>query len=392
MEFDQIFRRENTECVKWDEYAGQYPDLKKGTELLPMWVADMDFKCPQPVIDAVVERAKFGIYGYAATKTDDFCKAICSWTKRRYDVSAEPEWIVYTPGVIPAYTAAIQAFTNPGDGVVILQPVYYPFADSIRTNGREVIVSELIAGEERYTIDFEDLEGKLALPKVKMMILCNPHNPVGRVWSKEELQRIGEACLKNHVLLVSDEIHADLIMKGYKQTSAAALSEEIRSNSIVILSPSKTFNMAGLQVAYSLIPNPVLRADFTRQLTRNRMNGINYFGSAALKAAYTKCDDWLDEVINYIEGNIDYMQNYIMENIPNIKMYRPEGTYLIWVDFSQTGLSEEEFQDIMLHKARIAVDFGTWFGLGGNLHARFCVACPRVILEDCMKRLKEAFA
>lgn len=392
MDFDQVFQRKNTECVKWDEYAGQYPGIRKGTELLPMWVADMDFKCPQPVIDAVVARAQSGIYGYATTKSDDFCKAICSWTKRRYDVDTVPEWIVYTPGVIPSYTVAMQAFTNPGDGVVILQPVYYPFADSIQSNGRVVIASELKAGEEKYTIDFDDLERKLARSDVKMMILCSPHNPVGRVWSREELQRIGQACLKNHVLLVSDEIHGDLIMKGYKQTSVAALSEEIRMNSIVILSPSKTFNMAGLQVAYSLIPNPVMRADFKRQLIRNRTYSINYFGSAALQAAYTRCDDWLDNVLNYIEGNIDYMYKYIKENLPNIKMYRPEGTYLVWVDFSQTGLSEEEFQDIMLHRAKIAVDFGVWFGLGGNLHARFCVACPRSILEECMERLKNAFA
>ncbi len=391
MEFDQIYQRENTECVKWDEYAGRYPGLKEGTKLLPMWVADMDFKCPQPVIEAVVERAGTGIYGYAATKSDGFCQAIESWTKRRYDVEIDREWIVYTPGVIPAYTVALQAFTNPGDKVVILQPVYYPFAESIQNNGRIVIASRLKAGEEKYTIDFEDLEKKLALPGVKMMILCNPHNPVGRVWKKEELVRIGEACLKNHVLLISDEIHADLIMKGHSQTSIMALEERIRLNSIAVLSPSKTFNMAGLQVAYSLIPSPVLKADFVRQLTRNRTGNINYFGSAALQAAYTKCDDWLEAVIEYIEGNLDYMQSFIKTNLPGVKMYRPEGTYLVWVDFSQTGLNEEEFQDTMLHKAKIAVDFGTWFGLGGDLHARFCVACPRGILEEGMKRLKSAF-
>lgn len=392
MDFDQIYQRENSECVKWDGYAKQYPQLKEGTRLLPMWVADMDFKCPQPVIDAVTERAKSGIYGYACTKTEGFCSAICSWVKRRYDVDAKPEWIVYTPGVIPAYTVALQTFTNPGDGVVILQPVYYPFADSVRSNGRTVIVSELIAGEEKYEIDFEDLESNLALPEVKMMILCSPHNPVGRVWSREELHRIGESCLRNHVLLVSDEIHGDLIMKGNKQISVAALEEEIRLHSIVILAPSKTFNMAGLQVAYALISDPVLRADFVGQMRRNRTDGINYFGSAALQAAYTECDDWLEALLDYLEGNLDYMQTFIRENIPNVKMYRPEGTYLVWVDFSKTGLSEEEFEDTMLHKAGLAVDFGIWFGLGGKLHARFCVACPRGILEDCMKRLKEAFA
>lgn len=391
IDFDTIWPRTNTECVKWDSYAERYPGLPKDADLLPMWVADMDFKCPQPVIDAVVARAQNGIYGYAQTKSPGFCDAICSWTKRRYMIEIEPDWIVYTPGVIPAYTVAIQCFTNPGDSVLILQPVYYPFADSIRKNGRIVVDSQLVAGEAAYGLDFADVAEKLARPDVKMMILCNPHNPVGRVWTREELLRIAELCTKHHVYLVSDEIHGDLIMKGYEQTSILSLPRELSSRAIAVMAPSKTFNMAGLQTAYSLIPDAEIRADFVRQLARNRTYSINFFGSAALQAAYTQCDDWLRGVLDYIEGNLDYMQDHIAARLPRLKMYRPQGTYLVWVDFSGTGLTEDEFQHAMLYKAKIAVDFGVWFGRGGDLCARFCVACPRAILEECMQRLEKAF-
>jgi cystathionine beta-lyase len=298
--FNEYIERRGSESLKWDGYHDDFPNISADHELLPLWVADMDFKCPQPIIDAVTNRAQFGIYGYTKTGTKEFVDTICSWVKRRYNFNVEKEWVVFTRGIIPGYNVAIQAFTKPGDGILITQPVYAPYADSIIDNGRKIINSQLKIVDGHYEIDFEDFAKKAALDGTKMMIMSNPHNPVGRVWTEEELLKIGEICVHNHVLLVSDEVHADLIMKGHKHVAIAALSEEIAANTITAYSPSKTFNTAGLQTSYFIISNPVLRADFQRQHSRNRIWDINYFGSAALRAAYTECDEWLKEVLEYL--------------------------------------------------------------------------------------------
>ena len=391
MNFDEYIERRGTESYKWDGYHPEFPEVPETQELLPLWVADMDFKCPQPVIDAVTKRAELGIYGYSVTNSDGFVEAACTWVKRRYHYNIEKEWIVYTRGIIPGYNIAIQAFTNPGDGVLIQTPVYSPYTDSIVTNGREVVDSPLKRVNGHYEIDFEDFEVKAARPNTKLMIMSNPHNPIGRVWTEEELQKIGEICVKHHVIIVSDEVHADLIMKGYRHIPIASLSKEIADITISAYAPSKTFNMAGLQTSYFVISNPFLRADFVGQQARNRIWDINFFGSAALQAAYTKCDEWLDELLIYLEDNMDFMKEYLESHIPKLKMNKPEGTYLVWVDFTETGLSGEQLQKKMLEEAKIAVDFGDWFGDGYELFARFNVACPRNILQEALHRLEKVF-
>ena len=391
MNFDEYIERRGTESYKWDGYHPEFPEVPETQELLPLWVADMDFKCPQPVIDAVTKRAELGIYGYSVTNSDGFVEAACTWVKRRYHYNIEKEWIVYTRGIIPGYNIAIQAFTNPGDGVLIQRPVYSPYTDSIVTNGREVVDSPLKRVNGHYEIDFEDFEVKAARPNTKLMIMSNPHNPIGRVWTDEELQKIGEICVKHHVIIVSDEVHADLIMKGYRHVPIASLSKEIADITISAYAPSKTFNMAGLQTSYFVISNPFLRADFVGQQARNRIWDINFFGSAALQAAYTECDEWLDELLIYLEDNMDFMKEYLESHIPKLKMNKPEGTYLVWVDFTGTGLSGEQLQKKMLEEAKIAVDFGDWFGDGYELFARFNVACPRNILQEALHRLEKVF-
>ncbi|MEI3521127.1 MAG: MalY/PatB family protein [Anaerosacchariphilus sp.] len=391
MNFDEYIERRGTESYKWDGYHPEFPEVPETQELLPLWVADMDFKCPQPVIDAVTKRAELGIYGYSVTNSDGFVEAACTWVKRRYHYNIEKEWIVYTRGIIPGYNIAIQAFTNPGDGVLIQRPVYSPYTDSIVTNGREVVDSPLKRVNGHYEIDFEDFEVKAARPNTKLMIMSNPHNPIGRVWTEEELQKIGEICVKHHVIIVSDEVHADLIMKGYRHVPIASLSKEIADITISAYAPSKTFNMAGLQTSYFVISNPFLRADFVGQQARNRIWDINFFGSAALQAAYTECDEWLDELLIYLEDNMDFMKEYLESHIPKLKMNKPEGTYLVWVDFTGTGLSGEQLQKKMLEEAKIAVDFGDWFGDGYELFARFNVACPRNILQEALHRLEKVF-
>ena len=391
MNFDEYIERRGTESYKWDVYHPEFPEVPETQELLPLWVADMDFKCPQPVIDAVTKRAELGIYGYSVTNSDGFVEAACTWVKRRYHYNIEKEWIVYTRGIIPGYNIAIQAFTNPGDGVLIQRPVYSPYTDSIVTNGREVVDSPLKRVNGHYEIDFEDFEVKAARPNTKLMIMSNPHNPIGRVWTEEELQKIGEICVKHHVIIVSDEVHADLIMKGYRHVPIASLSKEIADITISAYAPSKTFNMAGLQTSYFVISNPFLRADFVGQQARNRIWDINFFGSAALQAAYTECDEWLDELLIYLEDNMDFMKEYLESRIPKLKMNKPEGTYLVWVDFTGTGLSGEQLQKKMLEEAKIAVDFGDWFGDGYELFARFNVACPRNILQEALHRLEKVF-
>ncbi len=391
MNFDEYIERRGTESYKWDGYHPEFPEVPETQELLPLWVADMDFKCPQPVIDAVTKRAELGIYGYSVTNSDGFVEAACTWVKRRYHYNIEKEWIVYTRGIIPGYNIAIQAFTNPGDGVLIQRPVYSPYTDSIVTNGREVVDSPLKRVNGHYEIDFEDFEVKAARPNTKLMIMSNPHNPIGRVWTEEELQKIGEICVKHHVIIVSDEVHADLIMKGYRHVPIASLSKEIADITISAYAPSKTFNMAGLQTSYFVISNPFLRADFVGQQARNRIWDINFFGSAALQAAYTECDEWLDELLIYLEDNMDFMKEYLESRIPKLKMNKPEGTYLVWVDFTGTGLSGEQLQKKMLEEAKIAVDFGDWFGDGYELFARFNVACPRNILQEALHRLEKVF-
>ncbi len=387
--FDQYIERRGTRSIKWDGCNEKF-GIDPSQEMIPMWIADMDFKCPPKVIEAVTKKAQEGIYGYCA-KPNSFNEAIVHWVKRRYHWDVKKEWIVFTPGVIPGFTLAIQAFTAPGDGIIVQTPVYYPFMDGVNNNSRTLVENTLVQkGNGSYIIDFADLEKKAKDPKNKLMIISNPHNPVGRCWTPAELERVGNICAENNVILVSDEIHADLIMSGYTHTAMSSLSEKIRQNTITNYAPSKTFNLAGLQTAYTIIPNDKIRAAYEARLKANRIFNMNWFGPVALETAYNECEDYADDLRAYLTANKEYMANYLRENLPQLKMTELEATYLTWVDFRGTGMTTEEIEYFIAHEARIGVDMGTWFGTGGAGFLRFSIACPHCLLAKALDQLAAA--
>ena len=387
--FDTYVERRGSRCIKWDGCNAKFgvaPDV----EMLPMWIADMDFKVPAEVSQAVVERAQHSVYGYIVGRPDSFIDAIVSWVQRRFKWSAKKEWIQFTPGVVPAFNIAYQNFSAPGDGIIVQTPAYYPFMDGVRNNGRKLVVNQLIETDGYYTINFEELEQQVKDPSNKILIMANPHNPTGRCWTAEELTRLGELCADNGVLLICDEIHADLIMPGSQFCSMGTLSEKILQNTIFHYAPSKTFNLAGLQTAYVVIPNDAIRAQFERGQTANRIIGMNWFGQVALETAYNRCESYVDGLCAYVGANMDYVEQYLKEHHPMLKMRKSEGTYMIWVDFRGTGMTTEEIEHFIIHKAHIGVDMGTWFGPGGDGFLRFNLACPRCLVEKAMQMLTAA--
>ena len=386
--FDRYIERRGTRSIKWDGCNDKF-GVDPSVEMIPMWIADMDFQAPREVIDAVIKKAEEGIYGYS-TKPDSFYETIIRWVKARYGWDVKKEWIIFTPGVIPGFTIAIQNFTDPGDGIIVQTPVYYPFMDGIRNNGRRIIENVLKEENGYYTMDFEDLEAKAKDPKNKLMILSNPHNPVGRAWTPEELEKVGNICADNGVVLVSDEIHADLMMKGSHHQAMCALSEKIKQNTITNYAPSKTFNLAGLQTAYAISPNDEMRKVFNDGLTANRIYNMNWFGPVALEAAYNSCGNYVEALNEYLDSNMDYMKDYLEKNLPQLHMRKPEATYMPWVDFRDTGMTPDEIEHFIAHKAHIGVDMGSWFGECGKGFLRFNVACPRSTLERALDQLKAA--
>jgi cystathionine beta-lyase len=396
--FDQEINRKGTQSTKWgviqdrdnpshwhttDDYHGE-------NRVLPLWVADMDFPAPKPVVDALVRRAQHGIFGYTI-RTDNYDRAVVNWMKRHHGWDVEPGWIVSTPGVVPAVNLLVRTLTKPGEKVLIQRPVYYPFSSAIEKNGGEIISSSLTLNGDRYEMDFDDFERKAADPAATLYILCSPHNPVGRVWSREELIRIGKICLKHQVLVVADEIHADLIYKGITFTPFAAISEELAENTVVCTAPSKTFNLAGLHTANIIIPNPSLKHRFQQALNSCGMGKwANPFGVVACETAYNEGDEWLAQVMIYIEDNLDYMAAFIDRNIPGIRVIRPEGTYLVWLDCRELGLDKWALKRLMLDKARIFPDEGFIFGTEGEGFERINIACPRSILADALGRIRRA--
>ncbi len=382
--FDKIINRRGTISSKWDSLKKLY-----GREdLLPLWVADMDFESPPEVIKALIERAYHGVYGYNFI-SDEYYEAVISWMKRRHNWHIEKEWITYTPGVVPAISYAIKAFTQPGDKIIIQTPVYHPFYKVIEENERRIVKNPLIYRDGKYYMDFEDLERKID-PGVRMLILCSPHNPVGRVWTEEELLRLAEICLKNNILVVSDEIHFDIVYKGHKHRVFASLSDEIRDNSVVLTAPSKTFNIAGLQVSNVIISNEILRMKFRKEVNKDHISSPNVFGERALIACYNQSEAWLDALLEYLEGNRNFFIDYIEKNIPKLKPVKPEGTYLVWVDCSELGMEPDELRDFFLNKCRLALNDGKMFGEEGSTFQRFNIGCPRSVLEEALKRIEEA--
>jgi cystathionine beta-lyase len=396
-DFDTEISRAGTNAAKWefiqegkDLHHREHTDKFYGeNRILPMWVADMDFACPQPVVDALVARAQHGIFGYTAP-TGSYYSAVNSWMKRRQGWDLEPEWVCITPGVVPALNMLIRTFVPPGEKVLIQPPVYHPFFHAIENNQASLVANALAYDNRRYHMDFADLEEKAQDPAVKMAMLCSPHNPVGRVWTRDELLRFGEICLKNDVLIVSDEIHADLIYQGTVFTPFASLGEDLFQKAIVCTAPSKTFNLAGLKTSNIVIPDEGLRAEFKKTLGSNGLGGINPFGLVATEAAYTHGEEWLDQVLVYIEDNLHFLEDFVAQHIPQIGVVRPEGTYLVWLDCRALGLDKWELKNFMLGEARVYMDEGFIFGPEGEGFERMNIACPRSILADALERIKNA--
>lgn len=374
--FDEIINRKCTSSSKWDNVGPRVGN----PNALPMWVADMDFRCPQPVIDAVIQRAKHMIYGYPYV-TDDFREALIHWVEKRHKWVIKPEWIVFSTGVVPVFNTVIQEFTNVGDKVIIQRPVYHPFGFAVDDNNREISDNSLIYKDGKYTIDFEDLERKAKDPKTKVMIFCNPHNPVGRVWNKEELLKVADICLQNHVILISDEIHSDLMLFGHKHIPLASLGEAYAMNTITCYAPSKTFNTAGLRGSGIVIPNSQLRERLEKRFKQNRSIQQNIFALPGFVAAYNQCEDYLEQLIPYLEENVRFLEKFLHENMPKIKLVYPEGTYLMWLDCSAMGIQGDKLADFFIQKAGVAINRGDGFGKEGAAFVRLNIGCPRKTLE-----------
>lgn len=386
LNFDEIIERRNTDCLKYDFAVRR----GKPADVLPLWVADMDFKTSSLVLDAVARRVEHGIFGYTETGESYFA-AVADWMEKQHGWRPDRRWLVKTPGVVVALALAVKAYSKEGDSVLVQQPVYYPFTEVIRDNGRNVISSDLQLGEDgKYHIDFADFEQKITDNNVALFLLCSPHNPVGRVWTEEELRKIGEICRKHNVVVVSDEIHEDFVFGDRKHTVFASLGKEFSDNCIICTSPAKTFNLAGLQVSNIFIPNPKLRSRFKKELDAIGYSQLNALGLTACEAAYREGKEWYQAVLSYIEANISFIGEYLKRELPEIKLIPPEGTYLVWLDFRKLGLTEAEREKLILNGAGLWLDSGAIFGSVGEGFERINVACPRCILEEALDRIKRA--
>ena len=384
-DFDKIIDRHGTNCLKFD-FAKERG--KNGDEL-SLWVADMDFQVAKPITDALQAQVNHGIYGYSEVKSDYF-DIVKNWFKDNFDWEIKKGSLVKTPGVVYAIAMAVKAFTKEGEAVIIQQPVYYPFSEMIIANNRKLVNSPLVLKDGRYEIDFEDFEKKIVENNVKLFILCSPHNPVGRVWSVEELKRIGDICIKHDVVIFSDEIHADFVYEPNKHHVFASLGESYAANSVIATAPSKSFNIAGLQVSNIFIGNKKLRDAFRNEIVKSGYSQLNTMGLAAARAAYESGKEWLDEVRAYIKDNLIFFRDYLKENIGELSLIEPEGTYLVWVDFRKLGLSEKQREDLIVNKAKLWIDSGAMFGVDGEGFERFNIACTREYLKMALDSLAKA--
>lgn len=378
--FDKITERRGTNCVKWDsDFVTE--------QVTPMWIADMDFEVAPAIQRRLRERVEHGVFGYQFL-SEEYYTAIIDWMKRRHQLEVKKEWISYVPNVVLGLTLAIRTVSDPGDELIICTPVYGPFYRSIEDTGRVVVESPMKNENGYYTIDFEDFERKIT-KKTKAMILCNPHNPVGRVWSREELEKIADICIRHNLYIISDDIHSELVTKEHPHTFMCTISEEVREKCITFTSPSKAFNLASVHVANCFISNPELRERFQNISEKSHATENNAFAEAALRGAYEESADWLDELNAYIEENFDYIVNYIRKEIPQITVYKPEGTYLLWLDCRRLGLSDDKIHDFLLEECRLAVNDGTFFGKEGKGFVRMNAACPRKLIQDVLELLRE---
>lgn len=378
-DFDTVINRRGTNSYKWD--------IVKEEDVIPLWVADMDFKAAPAILKALKKRVEHGVFGYTLVP-DSYYEAIINWFARRHNWQIDRSWIIYTTGVVPAVSCAIKALTLPGEKVLIQTPDYNCFFSSIKNNGCEVAENELVRRGDSYEVDFEDFERQCADEKTTVFLLCNPHNPAGRVWTKEELERMNDICLTHGVRVISDEIHCELVMPGHRFTPFAAISDACRDNSVVLNSPTKAFNIAGLQIANIICADPAMRRRIDRAVNINEVCDVNPFGVVALQAAYNESEEWLDSLNHYIWGNYLALKEFIAKELPRLEVARLEGTYLAWVDIKATGLTSDEAYEKLMKEGRVYVNSGTMYGRrAGEGYLRINLACPRATLLEGMKRM-----
>ena len=382
-DFDVLIERRGTDCYKWDSMEERFGER----DLLPFWVADMDFASAEPIQRALLERIQHPVYGYSCLAPSVY-EAVISWLEKRHGWLIQREWLSFTAGVVNALNLIIQTYTLPGERIIVQPPVYAPFFNSVRNNGRQVVFNPLIETDDGYVMDFDGLEKQID-SRTRMLILCSPHNPVGRVWRREELERLAAICLSHGILMVSDEIHSDFIYSGHRHIPLASLSPEVEQNTITCMAPSKTFNLAGLGTSFVVIPNKSLRDRFNNTLT-NVGIGTSPLGVTAMEAAYRHGEQWLDELLAYLEGSRDLLKGFIKERVPGVKMMELEGTYLAWLDCRELGITGCSVSEFLVSKAKIAVNDGQWFGPGGQGFVRFNIGCPRPLLQEGLERMEAA--
>lgn len=386
-QFSTIYERRNTHSAKWDMLEQVY-SIDDATDVLPMWVADMDFLTAPCIMEALKDRLEQGIFGYT-TRPSSYNESIVNWLDNRFSWKIKKEWLMFSPAVITSISLLIQNLTQKNDKIMIQEPVYSPFHNIVELNERDLVISPLIKLDDgSYIMDYEDIEAKIK--DVKIFILCNPHNPVGRVWTREELTRLGQICLKHNVIVISDEIHSDIILKNHKHIPFASISKEFCKNTITCMAPTKTFNLAGLQSSFLVMSNPYYYEVMDRAFSTLDIKRNNAFSLVATEAAYNYGEDWLDELIKYIEDNVDFAIEYIKTNMPKLKVKKPEGTYLLWVDFNSLNVDEKDLKDALINKGKVALNSGSSFGIGGDGYYRINLACPRAMVLEALKRIEFA--
>ncbi len=382
--FDRVIDRRHTDSIKWSRNE----KLFGSADVIPAWIADMDFESPAPVIEALRARAAHGIYGYPI-RPSGFYHALVQWMKKRHGWEIQSEWITYSPGVVAGLALVVHTFTQPGDKVIIQPPVYPPFFAIVTQNGRQLVLNPLQVIDGTYRMDLDDLERQIDA-RTKLLILCSPHNPVGRVWTRDELIRLGQVCLDKNILIASDEIHCDLLMRGARHIPLASLSDALAQNTITFVAPSKTFNLPGLYTAAAIIPNARLRAQFDHTRASLGLDGANIFGIVSFQTAYESGEEWLDQLLLYLQGNLEFLQNHFEKFIPRLRLTLPEGTYLAWLDCRELGLDAAGLREWMYTRARVAMNEGHTFGEQGRGFVRLNFACPRATLQEIVHRIEQA--
>ena len=383
--FDEIIHRENTACYKYD-LREKYFGTK---EILPMWVADMDFRTPDFIVDAIKKRVEHEVYAYTY-RTDSIYQSVINWLYKRHQWQVKKEWIGFSPGVVPALNMAVLAFTAPGDKIIVQSPVYFPFYSAVKDHDRQLVVNPLVLNNGRYSMDYEHL--KLQIDnQTRMLILCSPHNPTGNVWRKEELEALVTICIENNILIISDEIHADIIFSGHKHIPTAKLSAEIAEHVITLMAPSKTFNFAGLATSYIVASNPKHFERLNGMNEKLHLGSGNIFGGVALEAAYNHGDEWLGQLIAYLEKNITFSEEFINNELPGIELIKPEATFLLWIDFRKLNLKGKTLTQKMIEKAGLGLSDGRLFGTDGEGFQRMNIGCPASLVKQALVQIKNAF-